>query len=218
MLQLVAEFAVAASEATSPGDAAYDEKNIRRRSYAASGERPQAIPHARTHARTHRRVYDALNVLMAMEIITKEKKNIMWRGLPTNTEQEGVRLQMDLESRRDRVEKKKKYLQELLAQQISFRKLVKRNRQTGSAPESDLSSASRVPLPFIIVNSKTDTVIDCEMAQDRQEVVFNFSQPFEIQDDNAILKRMRMQKFELSEVGDLVPEALADFTRSTLQR
>ena len=34
----------------------------------------------------------ALQVLMAMDIITKEKKNIMWRGLPTNTEQEGLRL------------------------------------------------------------------------------------------------------------------------------
>ena len=29
-----------------------------------------------------RRVYDALNVLMAMDIITKEKKEILWRGLP----------------------------------------------------------------------------------------------------------------------------------------
>ena len=36
----------------------YDEKNIRRR------------------------VYDALNVLMAMEIISKDKKEIQWRGLP----------------------------------------------------------------------------------------------------------------------------------------
>ena len=29
-----------------------------------------------------RRVYDALNVLMAMDIITKDKKEITWRGLP----------------------------------------------------------------------------------------------------------------------------------------
>jgi hypothetical protein len=36
----------------------YDEKNIRRR------------------------VYDALNVLIAMEIISKDKKEIQWRGLP----------------------------------------------------------------------------------------------------------------------------------------
>lgn len=44
--------------AGSPGGAAYDEKNIRRR------------------------VYDALNVLMAMDIITKDKKEISWQGLP----------------------------------------------------------------------------------------------------------------------------------------
>lgn len=36
----------------------YDEKNIRRR------------------------VYDALNVLMAMDIISKDKKEIQWKGLP----------------------------------------------------------------------------------------------------------------------------------------
>jgi len=36
----------------------YDEKNIRRR------------------------VYDALNVLMAMDIISKDKKEIQWKGFP----------------------------------------------------------------------------------------------------------------------------------------
>jgi len=35
-----------------------------------------------------RRVYDALNVLMAMDIISKEKKEIRWIGLPTNAKQE----------------------------------------------------------------------------------------------------------------------------------
>jgi hypothetical protein len=28
-------------------------------------------------------VYDALNVLMAMDIISKEKKEIQWKGLPS---------------------------------------------------------------------------------------------------------------------------------------
>lgn len=31
-----------------------------------------------------RRVYDALNVLMAINIISKDKKEIRWLGLPTN--------------------------------------------------------------------------------------------------------------------------------------
>lgn len=34
-----------------------------------------------------RRVYDALNVLMAMSIIEKEKKEIRWVGLPTSSAQ-----------------------------------------------------------------------------------------------------------------------------------
>lgn len=40
------------------------------------------------HKNIRRRVYDALNVLMAMNIISKEKKEIRWIGLPTNSVQE----------------------------------------------------------------------------------------------------------------------------------
>ena len=43
---------------------AFDEKNIRRR------------------------VYDALNVLMAMEIISRDKKEIRWNGMPSTTLEE----------------------------------------------------------------------------------------------------------------------------------
>ena len=52
------------------GFQAYDQKNIRRR------------------------VYDALNVLMAMNIISKEKKEIRWIGLPTNSAQECQNLEV----------------------------------------------------------------------------------------------------------------------------
>lgn len=51
---------------------AYDQKNIRRR------------------------VYDALNVLMAMNIISKEKKEIKWIGLPTNSAQECQNLEVNV--------------------------------------------------------------------------------------------------------------------------
>lgn len=33
-------------------------------------------------------MYDALNVLMAMDIIAKERKEISWRGLPSNSKDE----------------------------------------------------------------------------------------------------------------------------------
>ncbi len=41
-----------------------------------------------------RRVYDALNVLMAMNIISKEKKEIRWIGLPTSSVQEIKKLEV----------------------------------------------------------------------------------------------------------------------------
>jgi hypothetical protein len=41
-----------------------------------------------------RRVYDALNVLMAMDIITKEKKEIRWVGLPTHSKQDLHKLEV----------------------------------------------------------------------------------------------------------------------------
>ena len=41
-----------------------------------------------------RRVYDALNVLMAMNIIYKDKKDINWLGFPTDSAQEIIALQV----------------------------------------------------------------------------------------------------------------------------
>ena len=40
-------------------------------------------------------MYDALNVLMAMNIISKEKKEIKWVGLPTNSAQECQQLEVN---------------------------------------------------------------------------------------------------------------------------
>lgn len=63
-----------------------------------------------------RRVYDALNVLMAMNIISKEKKEIRWLGLPTNSLQECINLVNEKKQRIERVKQKTKQLQELILQ------------------------------------------------------------------------------------------------------
>ena len=63
-----------------------------------------------------RRVYDALNVLMAMNIISKEKKEIKWLGLPTNSLQECLNLVNEKKQRIDRVKQKTKQLQEIILQ------------------------------------------------------------------------------------------------------
>ncbi|XP_045555531.1 transcription factor Dp-1 isoform X2 [Salmo salar] len=171
--ELVAEFS-ANDTLLSPGDShSYDQKNIRRR------------------------VYDALNVLMAMNIISKEKKEIRWIGLPTNSAQECQSLE-----------------------QIAFKRLVQRNRaaeqQAGRAPPPN----SVINLPFIIINTSKRTVIDCSISNDKFEYLFNFDNMFEIHDDIEVLKRMGLacglevgqcSPEDLKEARTLVPRALEPY-------
>lgn len=134
-----------------------------------------------------RRVYDALNVLMAMDIISKDKKDIRWKGLPSNTHHDLDMLQRERQFRRAEVERKRESLRELLVQQVCFRNLVQQNQRREAAPTEE-----KIPLPFIVVSTHSSAVIQCEMSPDRSDVMFDFSMPFEINDDNTILKRLGM--------------------------
>ena len=192
--ELVAEFSDPRN-LTSPSDQAYDQKNIRRR------------------------VYDALNVLMAMNIISKEKKEIRWIGLPTNSAQECQNLESEKQKKIERIKHKTQQLQELILQQIAFKNLVQRNRemeQTQGPPASN----SAIQLPFIIVNTSKKTVIDCSISNDKYEYLFNFDNTFEIHDDIEVLKRMGMalglekgqcSQQDLSKAVKMVPKSLSPY-------
>ena len=162
--ELVAEF-TDPTRCTSPADQ-YDQKNIRRR------------------------VYDALNVLMAMNIISKEKKEIKWLGLPTNSLQEFQALEAEKQRRLERIKQKTQQLQELVLQQVAFKSLVQRNKQNerlrGGPPPS-----STIQLPFLVINTSKKTVIDCSISSDKMEYL-TFDDKFEIHDDIEVLKRMGM--------------------------
>lgn len=162
--ELVAEFADPGSSVTTPDQQQYDEKNIRRR------------------------VYDALNVLMAMDIISKDKKEIQWKGLPRTSLNDIEELKTERLSLRNRVEKKAAYLQELEDQYIGLQNLIQRNEQlysSGNAPSGG------VALPFILVQTRPHATVEVEISEDMQLVHFDFnSTPFELHDDNYVLKAM----------------------------
>lgn len=67
-----------------------------------------------------RRVYDALNVLMAMNIISKEKKEIRWLGLPTTSQQECEDIEMENMEIKKRIDDKERQLKELLLKVCKF--------------------------------------------------------------------------------------------------
>ncbi|XP_039600591.1 transcription factor Dp-1b isoform X1 [Polypterus senegalus] len=200
--ELVAEFSTTDNH-ISPNDAhVYDQKNIRRR------------------------VYDALNVLMAMNIISKEKKEIKWIGLPTNSAQECQNLEVERQRRLERIKQKQSQLQELILQQIAFKNLVQRNRQVEQQNNRPPPSNSVIHLPFIIVNTSKKTVIDCSISNDKFEYLFNFDNTFEIHDDIEVLKRMGMacglesgkcSPEDLKIARSLVPKSLEPYVTEMAQ-
>ena len=92
----------------------YDEKNIRRR------------------------VYDALNVLMAMDIISKEKKEIQWKGLPNTDSDDIESLKVEHMQVKGRIETKEAYLKDLEEQIVEIQNLIQWNeslfQETDSVP------------------------------------------------------------------------------------
>jgi len=158
-------------------------------------------------------------VLMAMNIISKEKKEIKWLGLPTNSLQECKNLEREKAQRMHRINVKTKQLKDLILQQIAFKNLVERNRK---AEEKDGPPApnSTVQLPFIIVNTSKKTVIDCSISNDKMEYLFNFDDTFEIHDDIEVLKRMGLAlglesgasgEEDIAKAKAMVPPALVPY-------
>ncbi|MED6151913.1 hypothetical protein PIB30_086904 [Stylosanthes scabra] len=162
--ELVAEFADPVNSGLSPDQQQYDEKNIRRR------------------------VYDALNVLMAMDIISKDKKEIQWKGLPRTNVNDIEELKTERLALRSKIEKKTAYLQELEEQFVGIQNLIKRNEQLYSSE----NPPGGVSLPFILVQTRPHATVEVEISEDMQLVHFDFnSTPFELHDDNYVLKAMK---------------------------
>jgi len=155
-------------------------------------------PHNEKNIR--RRVYDALNVLMAMNVITKKRKAIVWKGLPSNAHHDLELLKRRKNALENSVKDKKLHLQELLLQAVTYRSLVTRNK-TGRVKSN---KESRIAVPFIMVNTKNQTKINLEMSENRQDIFFNFSSPFEIHDYNEILKSLNLE-LDRDQIESVIP-------------
>ena len=172
--ELVAEF----SKPDDPAfcaDQAYDEKNIRRR------------------------VYDALNVLMAMNIIAKRKKEIMWKGLPATGDGDVAHLRAEKARARAQIEKKNAHLAELVEQYNSYQALLQRNAARAAAG----ATPSGIALPFILVQTNPSATVEVEISEDQQVVHFDFNAtPFQIHDGNHVLANMNLAVENLKLRGD----------------
>ncbi|KAI6698067.1 hypothetical protein NL676_018186 [Syzygium grande] len=113
-----------------------------------------------------------------------DEKNIRRRVLNDIEE-----LKTERHGLRNRIEKKAAYLQELEEQYVGLQNLIQRNEQlfsTGNAPNGGIA------LPFILVQTRPHATVEVEISEDMQLVHFDFnSTPFELHDDNYVLKAMK---------------------------
>ncbi|GAB4818074.1 hypothetical protein N2152v2_005120 [Parachlorella kessleri] len=149
-------------------DGNYDEKNIRRR------------------------VYDALNVLMAVGVIRKEKKEIVWGGWPQGL---AANSNHALEAERSgvaaRVEEKG-----LVHQLCRLGSLALRNHDTPMTKLQQQRGAGQLApnplqLPFMLIQAPGAADVDVSISEDSRVAQLNFhSWPFQIYDDESVLRML----------------------------
>ncbi|GAQ78804.1 Transcription factor DP [Klebsormidium nitens] len=161
--ELVREIAEAGAM-NSPSDQSYDEKNIRRR------------------------VYDALNVLMALDIIVKDKKEIHWRGLPSAAVADIGMLKDEKSRVEEQMAKKQRYLGSLHQQFGSYENLVMQNQRLHGQGEGP---GEGIAFPFVLIKTKPQATVEVEISEDMQLVHFDFNDtPYKMLDHDAILELM----------------------------
>jgi hypothetical protein len=121
-------------------DPSYDQKNIRRR------------------------VYDALNVLMAIGVITKDRKLIRWIGLPSGVRQEINELEREKQELVEAIGLKRRIISERLRNEVAIRRLILRNKTLDSAGQ--LTNRATVKLPFLLLHVHKDAIINGYVTQD----------------------------------------------------
>ena len=200
MSQLVDEFVH--SQFTDTEQGATEERNVRR--YAAQPAPCDAsapMPREPTTLAAHddprccshrRRVYDALNVLIALDIAVKDAaKGIHWKGFPDKLADNHAlrKVKSDVEAR---VAQKEQQLRDVLSQHIAYQQLLQGNvqRHGASMPES------AVPMPFIICHTRAGGKTDCMMSPDRQHAILSFTDAFQLYDDNDLLRLRKLHQVD----------------------
>jgi transcription factor Dp-1 len=110
-----------------------------------------------------RRAYDALNVLTAMDIISKDKKHIRWKGFMNGdlsratdmANQDGERelLLARIQLKKEEILEKEERLADLALHFVALCRLLRRNGNAEPFPTFQSSSLHKIFLPFVLGNA-----------------------------------------------------------------
>lgn len=155
------------------------------------------------HKNIRRRVYDALNVLMAIDIIRKEKKEIRWLGLPNEAADDLRDLEAERAALQERITEKSRNLKEVLRRCISLKNLIDRNSELQSTQHGD-----KLALPFILISAARDCHVHCEMLEDRTQYFFEFNTAFQINEDIELMRLMGLDTGRIERIKSFFPKEL----------
>lgn len=141
-----------------------------------------------------RRVYDALNVLHALNVISKERNEIKYRGLVSREDVSS--LQQRLEAKRLKLRERRRVLSEQFLQYVSLKKLVERNN--GSSTEG------KVGLPCVVALGEGKSTV--EVGQER--VLVSSERPLTLLNDTQILAKLGLHRVSPEELSEDLPSEL----------
>ncbi|OAG29043.1 transcription factor Dp-1 [Nematocida displodere] len=140
-----------------------------------------------------RRIYDALNVMCAVDIVRKDKKMVY---LIDNTLCECA---SEIDKRllslghattstsklRERIEEKERHLEDVLRRKDLLLQLIERNKE-----KEETEDKEKLHFPFIIISTGKKSRIDCETNDKRSYFKFIFANEYKIYEDVQILKEI----------------------------
>jgi transcription factor Dp-1 len=141
-----------------------------------------------------RRVYDALNVLHALSIISKNRNEIKYRGLVDKDDLEKLHLKISV--KKSEVEEKRRALAENLMQFVAIHKLIQRNEEK---PQN-----LKIDLPCLVVTGNSQSKV--EISED--SMLITSQKPFVILSDTHLLARMGLHRFNEAEINEHFPSEI----------
>lgn len=111
-----------------------------------------------------RRVYDVLNVFEAVGLIVKDQKNVYWQGNVATQNATVNPLQDRIAHLKHKIEKKKRYLEQIKESYEAMSALVEKN--SGSDDDSEI----KIHLPFVMVHCPEEAEVDIKISNSSRRV------------------------------------------------
>ncbi|CAM2700658.1 unnamed protein product [Rotaria socialis] len=167
-----------------------------------------------------RRVYDAINVLLAMNIITKDKKDIRWVGFPVNALFECELIDKKTIEIKETIRDKVRLVEDALLKKsislLALRNLIRCNEQRRQRVHMN----NMCLLPFFAFGTSNGAAIESSFSRDGRDTIVTFDRRVKIFNETECLHKLGFSKelrggvksqHNIEQARALLPEAFWDF-------